>query len=435
MSASLPLSDIPPLRKSSRLWVAYSGGLDSTVLLHRLLHSTLKKRLRAVHVHHGLQSTADDWAHRCEVQCRDWAVPFQLSNVKIDSRDPAGPEAAAREARYAAIAGLMQPGDVLVTAHHQDDQAETVLLNLLRGAGVEGIAGMREMEAFGDAAWRWRPLLSQPRDLLRSYAREHALQWIEDPHNVDPRYARSFLRSEILPRLRSRWPQSSELLARAAANCSDTEDLIRQWTVLDRHSVLDGDALSVSALLNLGQRRAHHLLREHLRQLTGYAPSRDMLLRIEQEVLCAKPDAAPLLRIGTCELRRYRDRLYCFTSPLPAVPDAYHLDWDGRGSLQLPAGCGELRAPGKAKAIDLTIRPARGSERLKLAKGRPSRTLKNLFQEAAVPPWVRQRVPLIYSADKLICVACRWWAADVPKNLKRIAWQHKLPGWNDECEE
>lgn len=435
MSSTLPLSELPALKRSAHVWVGYSGGLDSTVLLHRLLHSPLKKRLRAVHVHHGLQALADEWAQRGATQCRDWAVPFELLKVRIDPRDSAGPEAAARAARYAALAALMQPGDVLVTAHHQDDQAETVLLNLLRGAGVEGIAAMRGLEDFGTLGLLWRPLLQLPRAALHDYAQQHGLQWIEDPHNTDPRYARSFLRADILPRLKARWPQAVELLARAASNCADTADLIEQWTALDLQNVADGETLSVSALLRLDQQRMQNLLRQHLRCLTGYAPSRDQLLRIERELLRAKPDAVPLLRIGNHELRRYRDQLCFFAAPLPVAPGTFQLPWDGRGSIQLPTGCGELQAPQRAKTVQLTIRAARGSERLKLAAGRPSRTLKNLFQEAGVPPWVRQRMPLIYADDELVCAGCHWWSAGVAPGLRRIVWSHTLPGWNKKREE
>jgi tRNA(Ile)-lysidine synthase len=435
MPAHLPLPEPPRLVKGARLLLAYSGGLDSTALLHVLAHSPLKNRVEAVHVHHGLQAVADSWAQQCAAQCKQWRLPFHLLKLKIDARDAAGPEAAARSARYAAIAALMRRGDVLVTAHHQEDQAETVLLNLLRGAGVEGIAAMRELEPFGAAGVQWRPLLSQSRESLRRYAEEHGLQWVEDPHNADARYARSFLRAEIMPRLKTRWPQASELLARAASNCADTEELIQQWTAIDLQAVTNGDALSVSAVLKLGEPRAQQVLRERLRQLTGYAPSRDMLARIAREVLRAKPDAAPLLRIGECEIRRYRDQLFFSTPPLAPAPDRFSLEWDGRGTLELPAGCGVLRAPVRAKAQTLTIRSARGSEKIKLKSNRPSQTLKNLFQENAVPPWVRQRVPLIYADEQLICVGCRWWAAAAPKNMRGMMWQHSLPGWSHESEE
>lgn len=438
MTTILTLPSPPALKRGARLWVGYSGGLDSTVLLHCLLHSPLhsplKSRLHAVHVHHGLQDQADAWANDCATQCRDWQVPFQLLHVRLDSRDPAGPEAAAREARYAAIAKLMRPGDVLVTAHHQDDQAETVLLNLLRGAGVEGLAAMRENEVFA-AGTHWRPLLRSSRESLRVYAAQHGLRWIEDPHNTDARYARSYIRNEIMPKLRTRWPQADDALARAAANCGDAVELIRQQAERDIEAVCAGDGLSVTGLLKLAPLRANAVLREWIRRSLGYAPDREVLLRIERELLRAKADAAPRLRIGAGELRRYRDALVFFPASLPEVVWPKALNWEGRGHLSLPVGCGELRAPKNAKARPLTIRPARGSERIKLGAGRPSRTLKNLFQEAAVPPWVRQRLPLIYHDDQLICVACRWWAADAPKNMRGMVWQHNLPGWNNDREE
>ena len=434
MSSTLPLPKLPALKRKARVWIGYSGGLDSTVLLHRLMGSPLQARVHAVHVHHGLQSVADEWAQRCEIQCREWKLPFQCVRVQLDSRNAAGPEAAARDARYAVIAELMQPGDVLATAHHQDDQAETLLLNLSRGAGVEGLAAMREAEPFG-MGLHWRPLLKLSRQALRDYGQQQGLQWIEDPHNADPRYARSYLRAEIMPRLKARWPHANETLARAANNCADAAELIRQQAELDLQSLNVGDDLSVAGLLSLGELRANAVLRHWIRQRQGYAPDRDNLSRIEQELLRAKPDAAPRLRIGDGELRRYRDRLVYFSEVLPEVVWPQMLQWDARGQLPLPEGCGALLAPKNAKAQLLSIRPARGSERIKLHKNRPSRTLKNLFQEESVPPWLRQRLPLIYAGDKLICVACHWWAADVPKNMRRMLWQHKLPGWNQNSEE
>ena len=434
MSSTLLLPKPPALKRKARLWVGYSGGLDSTVLLHRLINSPQRARVCAVHVHHGLQSVADEWAQRCETQCRDWKIPFQCVRVQLDPRNPAGPEAAARNARYAAIVELMQAGDVLVTAHHQDDQAETVLLNLLRGAGVEGLSAMRESEPFA-FGMHWRPLLQIPRELLRDYAQQQGLHWIEDPHNADPRYARSFLRAEIMPRLRTRWLQANESLTRAARNCADAAELVRQQAELDLQSSGVGDDLSVAGLLSLGELRANAVLRYWIRQGQGYAPDREVLARIERELLRAKPDAAPRLRIGDGELRRYRDRLVFFPAALPEAVWPLELHWDARGRLPLPEGCGELSAPKNAKALLVTIRPARGSERIKLSQARPSRTLKNLFQEESVPPWVRQRLPLIYAGDKLICVGCRWWAVDAPKNMRRMVWQHNLPGWNHDSEE
>lgn len=434
MPSTLTLPKSPTLKPKARVWVGYSGGLDSTALLHRLNHSALKSRLRAVHVHHGLQAVADEWAQRCEAQCREWQIPFQLLRVQIDPRNSTGPEAAARDARYAAMAELMQPGDVLVTAHHQDDQAETVLLNLLRGAGVEGLAAMRECEPFA-AGLHWRPLLQCSRESLRVYATQQGLRWIEDPHNTDPRYARSFLRNEIMPRLRARWPQTDESLARAASNCRDSAELIQQQAESDLQTLRVGEGLSVAGLLSAGAVRANAVLRYWIRQHLGYAPDRDSLLHIEREILRAKPDAAPRLRMGEGELRRYRDRLVFFASPLPEVIWPTDQPWNAQGTLRLPSGCGELRAPKNFKAQQLVIRVARGSERIKLVEGRPSRTLKNLFQEAAVPPWVRQRVPLIYVGEQLICVGCRWWAVDAPKNMRRMVWLHNLPGWNNDHEE
>jgi tRNA(Ile)-lysidine synthase len=219
----LPDPDVLP-KPPQRLWVAYSGGLDSTVLLHRLA-ACATPGLRAAHIHHGLQPAADGWVRHCRSICRQLGVPLTVRRVRVADDDPRGPEAAARTARYAALRALLREGDVLATAHHQDDQAETLLLRLLRGSGVAGMAAMSEWSDIGRARL-WRPLLGTPRETLAAYARRNGLGWIEDPHNMEPRYARSYLRAEVLPLLRRHWPQARESLARAARLAGEAAQLL-----------------------------------------------------------------------------------------------------------------------------------------------------------------------------------------------------------------
>jgi tRNA(Ile)-lysidine synthase len=394
--------DPPALAPGAVVHVAYSGGLDSTVLLHFLAHYSPRFRLRAVHIHHGLQALADEWAEKCARFSASLGVPFELLRVQVDGFDPAGPEAAARSARYEALRGLMQPGDCLVTAHHRGDQAETVMLRLLRGSGVQGLSAMRVLRAF-PPGWLWRPFLDLPREQLYSHAQQHGLRWIEDPHNRDPRYARSWLRTELTPLLRERFPQVEESLARTARLSAEAALLLDELAEQDRSGVGQGEFLGVAALLQLGAARRHNLLRYWLRQHGFEMPSAELLERVDRQVLSAATDAEPLLAWAGCELRRYRDRLYAM-APLPPPPAAEPaLSWIG-AQLPLPPGCGLLRLS-QPPPQGLSVSFMRGGERFRPAGSTHSRTLKNLFQEAGVPPWVRLRTPLVAAAGELVYVA------------------------------
>ena len=398
---ALPITP-PTFAPGAVVHVAYSGGLDSTVLLHFLAHYNPRFRLRAVHIHHGLQALADEWAEKCARFSASLGVQFELLRVQVDGLDPAGPEAAARDARYEALRGLMQPGDCLATAHHRSDQAETVLLRLLRGSGVQGLSAMRTLRAF-PPGWLWRPFLELPRERLYGYAQQHGLRWIEDPHNRDPRYSRSWLRSELTPLLRERFPQVEESLARTARLLAEASTLLDELAAQDLALAGRGEALGVGALRELAAPRRHNLLRCWLRQRGFEMPSADTLERVEREVLDAAEDAEPLLAWAGCELRRYRDRLYAM-QPLPPPPAAEPaLAWIGE-QLSLPPGCGLLRLS-QLPPRGLSVRFMRGGERFKPAGGAHSRTLKNLFQEAGVPPWVRLRTPLVEAAGELVYVA------------------------------
>ena len=384
--------------------------------------------LLAAHVHHGLQAAADAWAEHCAGLCAALGVPFKLLRVQVEAAAAEGPEAAAREARYAALRALMQKNDLLVTAHQRDDQAETVLLRLLRGAGVEGLAAMRPLSPFPPGQL-WRPLLDVSRGQLQAYARSRRLKWIEDPHNADPRYARSWLRGQLMPQVLERYPQAQDSLARAARLSAEAAGLLEDLARIDLPAVQAGAALSVRALLALEAPRRHNLLRHWLRQRGFEVPPADTLDRLDAEVLAAAPDAEPLLAWAGCELRRYRDALHAM-APLPPPPDPVRtLEWTA-ARLELPAGCGSLRLARSPRRI-LRVRFARGGERLRLAGGAHTRTLKNLFQEAAVPPWVRLRTPLVELEGELAYVAgiggSEAWSKALGRSAK-LEWSGGPPG-------
>ena len=386
-----------------RCWVALSGGLDSTVLLHRLT-AQRTPRLHAVHVHHGLQKAADDWVRHCRALCRALDVPLTVKRVRIPPRAPEGPEAVARAARHAALRSVLKAGDVLALAHHRDDQAETVLLRALRGSGVAGLAAMREW-----APPLWRPLLNTPRAELRAYAETHGLRWIEDPHNQDPRYARSWLRAQLLPMLRERWPQADEALARLARHAAEAQELLDERAAADLAAVqLAPRQLSASGLRALSPARRHNLLRHWLAG-EGEAPDSAWLGRFETELLNAKPDASPRLAHGTGELRRYRDTVYWLPAPLLAPPA--ELPWASGRSLRLPADCGTLS---RKKIGALTVRFGGAAASLKPVGEAHTRTLKYLFQSAGIPPWERGRIPQVWQGEVLL-LAGRWASVEAQK--------------------
>lgn len=392
--------------------LAYSGGLDSSVLLHQLVllrRLRPELQLRAVHIHHGLSPLADSWAEHCQQQCAQWQVPLEVIRVKVEARH-GGIEAAARTARYQAFAHRLLPGEALLTAQHQDDQSETLLLALKRGSGPAGLAAMPQQQWRG-AHRHLRPLLAHSRQQIEAWAHQHQLTWIEDESNGDARYDRNFLRLEVMPLLNARWPHFSRAVARSAALCGEQEQLLDELLAESLSTLVDDSgALSVAPLRDISEARRAALLRRWIAGQQGSMPSRDALLRLWQEVACSREDAEPRLRLGGNEVRRYRDRLYW----LPLMPSLARcsLAWtdlsqplllpDGLGQLQ-PHHCGiALRCPQPGEAVSVRFQ-AQGSFSIVGRAG--SRPLKKLWQEQGIPPWQRERTPLIFYGDRLIAAA------------------------------
>lgn len=419
---------LPELPAGARVLLAYSGGLDSTVLLHALA-ARRTRGLVAVHVHHGLQAAADGWAAAAAACCDALSVPLIVRRAAIAERDAAGPEAAAREARYALLRGEMRPGDLLVTAHHRDDQVETVLLRLIRGVGVHGLAAIRSLSEFPPGLL-WRPLLDQPRAALQAYARQHALQWIDDPHNEDPRYARSWLRQALLPGLRARFPQTDDSLARTARLAGETAGLLDELAAGDHAGAADGAALSVSALLALSAARRHNLIRWWLTRQQFRAPFAVTLDRIDRELLAVAADAEPLIHWPGCELRRHRDRLFAM-APLAAPPPRGTWGiWQASAPPVLPPGCGRLL--GAMPPQPIRIRSLEPGEAIRLAGQHHRKTCRNLFQAQGLPRWVRTRLPVLEVGDEARCIAgvgaTEGWQAFLAASGWRGHWYPDLAG-------
>lgn len=396
---------------SSHWIVAYSGGLDSHVLLHLLASNRAcwsGRTLAAVYVDHGLQAASAYWGAHCAQICRALKIPFRM--LRIDARPAPGesPEAAARRTRYAALAIELNADTALLTAHHRDDQAETLLLQLLRGAGPHGLAAMPTASRLGPG-WLLRPLLNVDRADILTYAREHGLQWIEDTSNTNTDFDRNYLRHRILPPLRERWPALSRNLARSASLCAETADWLDMEADADLAQVVAQrpDSLSLSALRELSELRQRNVLRRWLRQLGLTVPDHRQLRQLLRDMLHAGHDRQPLVRWRGGEMRRYQDRLYAM-SPLPSH-DAQQtwiwrattkgwppLELPGLGWLEMHATVGAgLRTELLANGV-LWVRFRQGGERFRPAGRAHHQELKKLLQEASIPPWERDRLPLIY---------------------------------------
>ncbi len=408
-----------------RLWIAYSGGLDSHVLLHATaaLRTRLGLRLRAVHIHHGLQAVADPWPAHCARICADLAVPLDIRRLGLRPGPGESPEAAARAARYRAFRGLLGPHDLIATAQHRDDQAETLLLALLRGAGVHGLAAMPTCAPLGDGVLL-RPLLGWPRAALLDYARAHGLKWVEDPSNADPALDRNRLRQLVVPAMRERWPALDRTLARSAAHCAEAAELLDAWAdelLAELADVLPG-ALSVSGLRRLDAPRQRLVLRRWLRRQGFPTPDAERLRRIATELLEAKADRQPLVAWPGCEVRRHRNALHALLPlPAPPPPGTWLLPAPGANALQLPPPLGRLCWVREGAATTGRVHVCFGVAGLRCARpGRPAANLKTLFQDVGIPAWLRPQVPLLCVEGTLAGVGGVQLCG---AGLRRLAWE------------
>ncbi len=401
MSAPGCLADVvagalAPLEPAGRrICCGLSGGRDSTLLL-ALLHEIaprLGMRLEALHVHHGLSPNAQSWAQQCAALCARLGVPITVREVTVPRQGGAGLEAAARAERYRCYRD--SGAHAVALAHHADDQAETVLLQLLRGAGPEGLSAMPVMRRLAPGGpWLVRPLLAAPRARLEAELRARGLSWVEDESNADTRRARNHLRHVVMPHLEALQPGVREVLARSARNQADAAALAAALGREDAARAADGDGLRVAALQALPEVRAANTLRQWLADSGVPAPPRERLLTGLAQLLEARADGAPRLALGEHAVLRHQGRLV-LARPAPAA--AWRLPWCGEDRLALPDGRTlhfEAREGGglsRVRLLDAGVhaRLRRGGERLRPGPGRPRRTLKNLLREAGVPPWER----------------------------------------------
>jgi tRNA(Ile)-lysidine synthase len=396
--------------QGARLCLGLSGGLDSVVLLHLLtrLREPLGFLLSAVHVHHGLSSRADAWVEFCAACCAEARVPLAVERVTLTISGQ-GVEAAARQARYAVYTN--QPADCIVLAHQQDDQAETLLLNLLRGAGVAGLAAMPvERPLAGGGMRLLRPLLAEPRSELAAYALAHGLEWVEDASNLEGVYARNHLRHAVLPAVEARFPAYRDTLARTAAHMADCRQLLEELARIDAAHAIDDTGLEVAYLAGLSRPRARNLLRWYLDGLGGPAWPAARLDALIEQCLAAGPDNRLLAGQADLRLRLWRGRLRPVADP--CAGQLAERVW--RGEEHLPFGAGWIEfMPGRGQGLSrerleagrVTIGQREAGEHFRPDCRRPRRDLKKLFQELAIPPWRRNGLPVLRVAGDPAWVA------------------------------
>lgn len=398
-------------------WIALSGGLDSCVLLHSLAALQLPVSLRALHINHQISPNATSWQEHCADICARLNIPFTAVRVEVKNTGR-GIEDAAREARYAVFERHVSVGDYLFTAHHSDDQSETMLLRLMRGAGPRGLAAMAQARRLGQGILH-RPLLNFSRAELDCYAQEQALSWVNDESNANDHYDRNYLRNQVMPLLRERWPAFANKWQQTAELCAANEALIEELARQDLNLAgikdeLVGTSVSLDHLESLSPIRRHNMIRTWLREQGLTTPELHHLQQIEQQIIGGRQDAETQVSWGDVSLRVYRKRVYALSlADLPQVPKAA---FEFGSVVDLSAGFrfgAELfkESTGillKADLPNLHLRFRQGGERCKPVGRAHSQTLKRLLQDYGVAPWLRESLPLVYSGDNLVAVANLW---------------------------
>ncbi|RVU81527.1 tRNA lysidine(34) synthetase TilS [Leucothrix sargassi] len=409
------LAEVSPLfsvLKQRKFLVAYSGGLDSHVLLH-VMSRIPNIDLRAVYIDHGLQEDSQWWGRHCREVCVDLSVSFQQINLNL--KVPAGRslEAFARNERYQALSDLLEDGEVLLTGHHQNDQAETLLIQLMRGAGGAGLSAMPMIALFAQGH-HMRPFLNLHRNALEDYASKYQLDFVEDETNSDLRFDRNYLRHQILPQLEERWPGCYGTLSRAALLQAETQRVLSGYLAEDIKSV-EGSVpgtLLVEKLKMYEPARQRALLRFWITDLGFSVPSAKKMQHIISDALHCAADASPCVHWQDVEVRRFRDNLYVM-SALSQHDDSQVFYWDNLAEdlpieslgVALQASVlGKWRELAEQEELGLTVKFRQGGESIRPAGRMKSISLKNLFQQLAVPPWMRPRMPLLYFKDDLIMV-------------------------------
>jgi tRNA(Ile)-lysidine synthase len=420
------LTELLPQFPHAAVCVAFSGGADSTALLAALAQLPRPPlRLRALHVDHRLHPHSRRWSAHCRRVARALGVPLTVRTVAVARRRGDSPEAAARAARYRLLATALAEGEALLTAHHQDDQLETVLLQLLRGAGVAGLAAMPAAVPFAHGLLV-RPLLALPGSALRAWLSTQGISWVEDDSNAEQRFDRNYLRARVLPLIRARWPSAAATAGRSARYAAEAQRLLDVLGQADAARARCGALLSAKVLRRLPPERRRNALRFWISAAGCLAPPASRLEEIAGPLLAARADSHPLVAWEGAVVERHADLLSLRTAAAAGAHGSARQqaaefgelawDWRARRSCPLPPPCGRLTLRSDARgpldldalAPSLGVRTRRGGERLRPVRGGPRRTLKSLLQQARLPPAQRAHLPLIFAGERLIAAADLW---------------------------
>ncbi len=367
--------------EDKRIAVALSGGIDSVVLLH-YLHTHHPSNLRAIHCNHHLSAYCNEWDNFCKNLCRTLDIAYD--NIDIFIKNGPNLEENARKKRYYSLSCSLKENEVLCTAHHQNDQAETLLLQLFRGAGVAGLAAMPKSKPLGNGV-HYRPMLNIEKSEIIKYAKDHHLSWVEDDSNTNTNFRRNFLRLEIIPKLETVYKNLAKILTRSAKHQSEALKLTRELAEIDinaHHIIKDSGRINISALKKLEIHRIKNILRHHLSLMKFLAPS-DKIMDQINDLLHAKEDAQPLIGWDSFEIRRYQDELYFIDTRKQKSQDycPFHEEFEN-----LP---------------NFSIRYRTEGQRIKLPGKKHSQSLKKVLQDANIPPWERSSLKMYYIDDEL----------------------------------
>jgi tRNA(Ile)-lysidine synthase len=419
------------LPAAQNIYIAYSGGIDSHVLLHLCASiGHLKAKITAIYVNHGLQVEAENWGLHCEQVCGNLGVKFLSLTVDAQALPGESPEEVARNARYAALKPLLANGDLLLLAQHSEDQLETVLLQLFRGSGLKGLSGMPERLAFG-RGFLIRPMLDIPKTSIIEYAKNQGLKWIEDPSNQRTHFDRNFLRNDIIPLLTQRWPSLGKTVSRSAKHCANAQNLLATFAddLLKTVIKQGGGTLDISRLQSYSILQQQLIIRQWFQHLGLKMPSQDFVQRILVQVVAAREDAAPVLSTQGYCIRRYRNELYCLKPSQKKLMD--DLIWpSGKCSLKVADGViyeivkSASGIPSELwQGSKVTVRFRSGGEAICVPGRSGHHALKKLYQEAGIPPWERAGVPLIYLDGKLAAVGEHWISAEFYSETKESSYR------------
>jgi len=413
LSSDSFLSILSELDKANKFWLAYSGGMDSSVLLHLfyLNIDKIKHQIEVLYVNHGLQLEANDWAVSCQKQCEKYDFPF--TELKISESCPKGEsvEAWAREKRYQLTEDIMNPGDVLFSGHHKDDQVETFFLQVLRGAGPRGLSAMPLIKKKKDTFFV-RPLLNYSREEIKHYANQYGLNWQEDKSNSDSRYDRNYFRHKLSPIIENRWPAYRETINRVIRHQKETKLLLDEFAIEDINSARhdNGLSLNINRIKMLSEARQKNLLFVWLEQLDLQIPGSRHIEKIISDIINSDLDKSPCVNWADVEIRRYKNTLYALKAIQNYDVDT-EFEWQPKcilnifeETLMAKQTIGVGISKNKVSGTNFIIRFRKGGEKIKPGNSFHSKTLKQLFQERSVLPWYRNKIPLVYINDELAAI-------------------------------